>query len=55
MLRAFYHPRLKSSLQQIKLQGLFTQVVKRAPSLFNSICGKVAKQVARFCVARFTV
>ena len=30
-------------------------VVKRAPSLFNSICGKVAKQVALLRVARFTV
>ena len=35
-------------LQQIRLEGFFSSVVKRATSLFNSFCSKVAKQVARF-------
>ena len=46
-LRAFYQPRLTTN-QVARFSYL---VVKRAPSLFNSICGKVAKQVA----LRFTV
>ena len=35
-------------LQQIRLQGFFSWVVKGTTSLFNSFCSKVAKQVARF-------
>ena len=34
--------------QQIRLQGLFSWVIKSTTSLFNSFCSKVAKQVAHF-------
>ena len=54
MLRAL-PPTFKFDWQQIRLRGFFTWVAKRAPSLFNSICGKIAGQVARFCVGHFTV
>ena len=42
-------------LQQIRLQGLFSWVVKRAALLFNSFCSNVAKKVARFFCCLFTV
>ena len=35
-------------LLQIRLQGLFSWVVKCTTSLFNSFCSKVTKQVAHF-------
>ena len=41
--------------QQIRLQGFISWVVKRATSLFNSFCGKVAKKVASFLFTRLTV
>ena len=36
------------AIKEIRLQGLFSWVVKRATSLFNSFCSHVAKQIARF-------
>ena len=47
MLRAL-PPMFDPVLQEIRLQGLFSWVVKRATSLFSSFCSHVAKQIARF-------
>ena len=41
-------PMFDPVLQEIRMQGLFSWVVKRATSLFNSFCSYVAKQIARF-------
>ena len=42
-------PRSNLSVQQIRLQGCFSSVVKRATSLFNSYGSKdITKQVGRF-------
>ena len=41
-------PMFDPVLQEIRLQGLSSWVVKRATSLFNSFCSHVAKQIARF-------
>ena len=41
-------PMFDPILQEIRMQGLFSWVVKRATSLFNSFCSHVAKQIARF-------
>ena len=41
-------PMFDPVLQEIRLQGLFSWVVKRATSLFNSFCSHVAKQIAPF-------
>ena len=41
-------PMFDPVLQEIRMQGLFSWVVKRATSLFNSFCSHVAKQIARF-------
>ena len=51
-------PVLEPVLQQIRLPGLFSFVVKRATSLvFNSVCSKVAKKfiLSRFFVSRCTI
>ena len=41
-------PMFDPLLQEIRMQGLFSWVVKRATSLFNSFCSHVAKQIERF-------
>ena len=41
-------PMFDPVLQEIRLQGLFSWVVKRATSPLNSFCSHVAKQIARF-------
>ena len=41
-------PMFDPVLQEIRMQGLFSWVVKRATSLFNSFCSHVAKQIERF-------
>ena len=46
-------PMFEPVLQQIRLPGLFSFVVKRATSLvFNSVCSKVAK---KFILSRCTI
>ena len=47
MLRVL-QPMFDPVLQEIRLHVLFSGVVKRAPSLFNSFYSHVAKQIARF-------
>ena len=44
----FLPPTCETVLQQIRLRGFFSWVVKRATSLFNLFWSNVAKQVARF-------
>ena len=50
MLRVF-PPMFEPVLQQIRSQGFFSWVVKRATSLYNSFCRNAAKQVARFLLS----
>ena len=47
-------PTFEPVLQQIRLQGLFSRVVKRAALLFNSFCSKFCKTSCTFFVARYT-
>ena len=41
-------PTFETVLHEIRLQGFFSWVVKRAALLFNSFCSNAAKQVACF-------